>query len=175
MPHVRHDFGIDLYLGCYSKDTDEVDYSENRQALALFMMLETAGFNLERVKRVKDAQWTKLVLNVPFFLTCVLQGKSVSEVLHTSELYAEMMTLRQELITAAGLAGNEPNLAYISTIDEQLAKMAVTPLSSAEEFAKRMCAELEPNAGALLTALSLKGIELPTLKASYDTLKKKAT
>lgn len=108
---TRHDFGLDLVLGQYSSKSKEVELNlEGQEACNI---LSEVGFNLMQVRNVKSAQWTKLILNLPFFTVCPFYGKSVAEVLHDEMLYAEMIALHHEMLDVAERLEQHPDKEYL--------------------------------------------------------------
>lgn len=166
--HIRHEFGKNIKLGCYSSEKLEVAIQPRDKVIKI--IFEKAGLVIDLVTNIKSVQLTKLALNIPFFILSAVYGNSISEILSNPSIDAQRKKLQAEIVHASSLLGSPVDIVFIEGMVTKLRKMPVTVPISRSQLAASMKQELPLNVNTLLRLMSQHNISLPLLEEYNDVI-----
>ena len=163
--HVRHSAGGRLLLGEWQADA-------RGRALELARRFKAAGIRAEAVADLAEAQWEKLVWNVPFNGLAVAEGGVTTDVLLGSpDTEAEIRALMAEVITAARALGLKLSDDLIDSNVNRTRPMGPYRPSSMIDFLDGREVEVGPIWEEPLRRAQQAGVAMPHLAQLLDRIR----
>lgn len=155
---VRHTAGGRVTLGEWQDD-------DRGRAEEIARRFKAAGIPGEAVGNLREAQWKKLVWNVPFNGLAIAEGGVTTDVLLADPaVEAEVRALMTEVVAAARAMGLEVEDEWIDFNIERTRPMGPYKPSSMIDFVEGREVELEPIWQEPLRQAKEAGVETPHLE-----------
>lgn len=156
---VRHTAGGKITVGEY-----EAEFGSPR-AKAVTSALKAAGIRSETAASLEQAQWRKLVWNIPFNGLAIAEGGVTTDrILLELGLGDEVAALMREVIAVAGAKGHEIKDSVVGFELARTAKMGAYRPSSMIDFVDGRAVEYEAIWGEPLRSAKEVGVEVPHLE-----------
>lgn len=164
--HASHTGGGRITIGEYSQQ------GAMGRAEAVARRFSAAGISCDAAPSLAEAQWKKLIWNVPFNGLSIVEGGITTDVLLSRpEVEARIRLLMREVIVAARLQGLSLEDALIDLNIDRTRPMGPYRPSSMIDFVEGREIELEAIWGEPLRRALAAGAEMPELSRLYLELR----
>lgn len=156
--HVRHTAGGKVAIGEWRPD--------NRgRALELTRRFKAAGIPAEAAPDLEQAQWQKLIWNVPFNGLAIAEGGATTDILlGSTAIEAEIRALMIEIVTAARVLGMDLPDHLVDSNIERTRPMGPYRPSSMIDYLTGQEVELGPIWEEPLRRATAAGVPMPHLE-----------
>ena len=156
--HVRHTAGGKVAIGEWRPD-------DRGRALELTRRFKAAGIPAEAAADLEQAQWQKLIWNVPFNGLAIAEGGVTTDILLASaDIEAEIRALMTEIVTAARVLGMDLPDHLIDSNIERTRPMGPYRPSSMIDYLTGQEVELGPIWEEPLRRATAAGVPMPHLE-----------
>lgn len=165
---IRHSASGMIAMG---EATSEASGGVTPRLEELADLFQESGIICKVVPNLKEAQWRKLVWNVPFNGLCITEGGIDTEVLLAQPDGEEKVrALMFEVVTAARALGYEIEDAFIEAQLERTFPMGPYRPSSMIDFVEGREVEVEAIWGEALRRAQAAGAEVPEMATLYKEI-----
>lgn len=163
--HIRHTAGGRVAIGEWQPD-------DRGRATEIARRFKAAGIPAEATPSLADAQWQKLVWNVPFNGLAIAEGGVTTDVLLADPaIEAEIRALMLEVVTAARALGLDLSEKLIDFNVERTRPMGPYRPSSMIDFLTGKEVELAPIWEEPLRRAAAAGVPMPHLARLLDRIR----
>jgi len=151
----------------------EPDGSDSPRLRSLAMLLETAGFAVERTRDIRRDIWVKLIGNLSFNPVAALTGYRMDQICADEPVLAVIRAALEEGSRVAAHLGIDVGISAEARIDIAR-ELGSARISMLQDLEAGRSLELEPIVGAVIEIAQRAGIDVPASRMLYALARARA-